>query len=62
MTMKASRKVEVTDEAVQCSATHPNIDGGAPCRYLAGHTEAGLPHTTANGFFWHDDAALGGGE
>jgi hypothetical protein len=38
-----------------CGATHQAIDNGAPCRYLAGHLDADIPHTTANGFWWHDE-------
>lgn len=42
-------------EAGQCTVTHPLIDSGAACIYLEGHEAAGVPHTTRNGFWWHDD-------
>ena len=41
-------------DAGACGATHDGIDNGAPCKYLAGHLDAGIPHTTANGFWWAD--------
>lgn len=41
--------------AEQCTATHPLLDRGAPCRWLAGHEADGIPHTTANGISWYDD-------
>lgn len=39
-------------DARMCGATHAAIDNGAPCKYLAGHLDAGIPHTTTNGFWW----------
>lgn len=38
-----------------CPATHAAIDRGAPCRWLAGHGAAKIPHTTMNGLWWHDE-------
>lgn len=35
-----------------CGASHPNLDNGAPCIYLAGHLDADIPHTTRNGIWW----------
>ncbi|WP_166789313.1 MULTISPECIES: hypothetical protein [unclassified Cryobacterium] len=46
----------------QCEASHPAIDGGAQCRYLEGHEEANLPHTTPNGIWWKDAPASDLGE
>jgi hypothetical protein len=46
------------NDAPLCGATHPGIDNGAPCRYLAGHLDADIPHTTANGFWWADTAPV----
>lgn len=43
----------------QCPVTHPHIDGGAACRYLAGHESAGIPHTTENGTWWHEPQPIG---
>lgn len=42
-------------DRVQCPVTHQAIDNGAPCVYLEGHGAAKIPHTTANGFWWHDE-------
>lgn len=44
----------MADEGM-CPVTHLSIEGGAACRYKAGHEEAGLPHTTVNGTWWHDE-------
>lgn len=42
-------------DAGMCGAANQSIDNGAPCKYLAGHLDAGIPHTTANGFWWADE-------
>ena len=49
---------EHTAENDACGATHEAIDNGAPCKYLAGHLVAGIPHTTANGFWWADSTRV----
>ena len=35
-----------------CLEVNEAIDRGNPCIYLEGHLDAGVPHTTENGFWW----------
>jgi hypothetical protein len=47
---------------VMCPKTNASIQGGAACRYLAGHEEAGMPHTLDNGLWWHDEESQAAAE
>lgn len=51
------------DKPYMCGATHPAIDGGAPCVRQPGHVnnpERLNPerHCTANGLWWNDEKAV----
>ncbi len=46
------RDVGYVVEGAVCGVSLPLIDNGAPCKFLAGHLDAKIPHTTKNGLWW----------